>query len=187
MAVLQWLATTSPDPTLTIHRHNCHFDMFNYLQNGNAILKPNRAIGPVIGPKYHFKFSSFKCFAGKWLDSSNVLTVQGNWGSLERQAASGEIFIVLMIDKDWCSWLNWWSAIMKSFIIYVKKSRVTIEVDERYSSIPAPAWARRSDKSEHMVGWWSVVWSSIMAAIIDHSICWQFYVVIVLLLMFVRV
>ena len=29
---------------------------------------------------------------------------------------------------------------------------MTIQVDERYSSIPAPAWAQRSEKSEHMVG-----------------------------------
>ena len=76
--------------------------MFNYLKNGTAILKPNIAIGPVKGPKYPFKFSSFKCLAGKWLDSSNVLTVQGNWGSLERKATFGEILIVLMIDRDFC-------------------------------------------------------------------------------------
>ena len=102
VVVLQWLATTSPDHTLTIHRQYCHFDMFNYLKNGTAILKPNIAIGPVKGPKYPFKFSSFKCLAGKWLDSSNVLTVQGNWGSLERKATFGEILIVLMIDRDFC-------------------------------------------------------------------------------------
>ena len=29
---------------------------------------------------------------------------------------------------------------------------MTIQVDERYASIPAPAWAQRSEKSEHMVG-----------------------------------
>ena len=85
--------------------------MFNYLQNGNAILKPSIAIGPVKGPNYHLKFASFKCLAGKWLDSSNVLTVQGNWGSLERQPAFGEI-LMSMIDRDWCRWLSWWSAMI---------------------------------------------------------------------------
>ena len=105
---------------------------------------------------------------------------------MERKATLGEILIVLMMNKifaeDWNDDQQW-----KRFIIHVKKSRVTIEVDERYSSIPSPAWARRSDESEHMVSWWSVDWPSIMAAIIDHSIWWHLYVMIVLLLMFVRV
>ena len=166
VVVLQWLATTSPDHTLTIHRQYCHFDMFNYLKNGTAILKPNIAIGPVKGPKYHFKFSSFKCLAGKWLDSSNVLTVQGNWGSLERKATFGEILIVLMIDRDFCWGWQRLVLVIEMMICnetfhHEKKSRVTIEVDERYSSIPAPSWAQRSEKSEHMVSWWLFHWPSI--------------------------
>merc|ERR1712032_1326688 len=44
------------------------------------------------------------------------------------------------------------TLMIKQKIMQMKmKMTMTIKVDERYASIPAPAWTQRSEKSEHMV------------------------------------